>query len=108
MVLATRQAGAGLEVIVAPVTTRPPREGDTCVEIPVAVKAQLKLGGERCWIVASELNRFLWPGPDVRIVRRPGDATPYYGNIPGKLLEKVRDGLRSCVATGRLKVTKRS
>lgn len=57
--------------------------------MPMAVKRHLGLDDARCWIVASEVNRFIWPGPDVRPVRG-GDGSPYYGKIPAALLEKVR------------------
>lgn len=70
--------------------------------MPMAVKRHLGLDDARCWIVASEVNRFIWPGPDVRPVRG-GDGSPYYGKIPGKLLEKVRAAMRA----GRMRITGR-
>lgn len=94
------------EVLVVPVTTQPPRGNDGSVEMPAAVKAHLGLDDKRCWIVVGELNRFIWPGPDIRPVQKGGEMTPYYGKVPGKLLEKVRVAMAAHV--GRLKVTKRT
>lgn len=62
VVLATERRGEALDVIVAPLTTRNPRAGDQAVEVPAVVRAHLRLGDDRCWIVASEVNRFGWPG----------------------------------------------
>lgn len=108
VVLAVTARRGLTEVIVAPVTTQPPRPEDSSIEIPTAVKAHLGLDDRRCWIVTGELNRFNWPGPDIRPIAGRGDRSPYYGKIPGKLLEKVRSAMRARVAAGRLKVTKRT
>lgn len=107
MVLAATQRDKHVEVLVAPVTTRPPLPGDGGVEMPSAVRAHLGLD-ERCWVVTSELNRFIWPGPDIRVVRGKGELSPYYGKVPGKLLERVREGMKAHIKVGRMKVTKRS
>lgn len=96
------------EVIVAPVTTRPPHPDDAAVEMPGAVKAHLGLDDRRCWIVTGEVNRFHWPGPDLRPVADRDERSPYYGKIPGKLLERVRAAMREHVEAGRMKVTKRT
>ena len=70
--------------------------------MPMAVKRHLGLDDARYWIVASEVNRFIWPAPDVRPVRG-GDGSPYYGTIPGALQEKLRAVMR----VGRVSVTGR-
>jgi mRNA-degrading endonuclease toxin of MazEF toxin-antitoxin module len=91
VVLSASEGEGGTQVVVAPVTTQPPRAGDAVVEMPAAVRAHLGLGDARCWIVASEVNSFLWPGPDLRPVRRTGEVSPYYGKVPGNLLRKIRE-----------------
>lgn len=102
VVLATVTEGDLTQVYVAPVTTKPPREAGGLVEMPMAVKRHLGLDDARCWIVTSEVNRFIWPGPDVRPVRG-GDGSPCYGKIPAALLEKVRMAMRA----GRVRITGR-
>ncbi|MFC3443387.1 hypothetical protein ACFOKF_19725 [Sphingobium rhizovicinum] len=102
VVLAAVAEGDLMQVYVAPVTTKPPREAGGFVEMPMAVKRHLGLDDARCWIVAGEVNRFVWPGPDVRPVRG-GDGSPYYGKIPGALLEKVRVAMRA----GRVRIVRR-
>ena len=103
VVLATVQMGERIEVFVAPVTTQMPREPSGFVEIPISVKRHLGLDDQRSWIVAEELNRFMWPGPDVRPVGG-GNRTPYYGKIPEKLLERIRKEMRAA----RLRIIKRT
>jgi hypothetical protein len=36
---------------------------DFAVEIPAKVKERLALGQEQSWVVLSEWNEFIWPGP---------------------------------------------
>lgn len=108
VVLAVTARGGLTEVIVAPVTTQPPSPEDASIEMPAAVKAHLGLDDRRCWIVTGEVNRFNWPGPDIRPIPGGADRSPYYGKIPGKLLEKVRGAIGAHVVAGRLKVTKRT
>jgi hypothetical protein len=108
VILATIVREDHIEVIVAPVTTQPPRSEDNRIEMPSDVKRHLGLENKRCWIVLDELNRFNWPGPDIRPIRGRKEISPYYGKIPGKLLEKIRELIHQNVKTGRLKMTKRS
>jgi len=80
----------GEEVIVAPLTTRAPGAGDVAVEVSARVRKHLGLDAERCWISVATLNRFVWPGPDLRVApgRRPTSAL--YGFVPQKLLDAAR------------------
>ncbi len=108
VVVAIRKRAHGTELFVVPVTTRPPHGGDAAVEMPARVRQHLGLGGERCWIVANELNRFTWPGPDIRPARGGREIGPFYGKIPGKLLEQVRNRIDQIARAGKLMVTKRT
>jgi hypothetical protein len=107
VVLATIDTDAGSFVVVAPITHTPPRVADDAVAIPTDTKRRLGLDDTPSWIVVSELNRFRWPGSDLRPV--PG-VKPFrfeYGMIPPGLLRQVKTGLAKCVALQRLKVTPR-
>src|SRR4051794_4524334 len=76
VVVAAEVRGSRTQLLVAPIThSEPARSGDA-LEIPSIVKRQLGLDGARSWIVLTELNRFIWPGPDVRIA--PGQPSPIY------------------------------
>lgn len=78
-------------VLVLPVTHSVPVQPALAVEIPAPVKERLRLDAERSWVVLSEWNEFIWPGPDVR--RAPGgDASSVaYGMLPPGLFAVIRD-----------------
>lgn len=78
-------------VLVLPVTHSPPAQAALAVEIPATVKDRLRLDAERSWVVLSEWNEFIWPGPDVR--RAPGGDTGSiaYGMLPPGLFAIIRD-----------------
>lgn len=94
------------QLLVAPITHARPERGADAVEIPANVKKQLGLDRERSWIVVTELNRFIWPGPDIRIV--PGQASPFYDALPDWLFLRVRQAILRHANSGRLEVTKRT
>lgn len=74
-------------VRVLPVTHTAPANPDDTIEIPLRVKSRLGLDDDRSWIVLTESNRFVWPGPDIR----PTDTeNGYYGAIPPALFETVK------------------
>ncbi len=108
VVLATRERAHGIEIVVAPITTRQPEAGAAAVEVPARVRDHLGLSDDRSWIVCDELNSFTWPGPDIRPVRGAGDINPFYGKIPGRLYEQVRGRLAEVAKGRRPKVTKRT
>lgn len=106
MVVVARIVRAGrTEIIVAPVTHSAPDRPDGAVEMPKRVKQALGLDEARSWVVTSELNCFIWPGPDIRVA--PGRETPVYDAIPEILFNQVREALAKQVAAGRLRITKR-
>lgn len=41
---------------------------------------------EVSWVITTEVNRFIWPGPDIRAV--PGGAMAY-GHLPAALTQDV-------------------
>lgn len=75
---------------VLPVTHSPPSDPRLGVEIPHATKRRLGLDEARSWVVLTEANRFVWPGPDLR-PSTPGDAgSVAYGLLPYALFEDIR------------------
>jgi len=97
IVLNTRKEGGEIVVTVVPITHTPPANVAMAVEIPQRVKRHLKLDSERSWIVCTEVNRFVWPGPDLRPV--PGSDNAYsYGVLPPKLFEVAKQTLLQALA----------
>lgn len=90
IVLAVEREGDGaMLVTVLPITHSPPRDPNSAVEIPLAVKRHLSLDDARSWIVVSEGNEFVWPGYDLR--KRPRTDRYDFGFLPPRLFERVRD-----------------
>jgi len=82
IVIATRMEDGDVVVTVAPITHRPPKDSRHGVELPTDVKHRLGLDEKRSWIICTELNRFVWPGPDLRPVSRSKPGQFAYGTLP--------------------------
>lgn len=93
IVVATRRdKHDDIRVIVAPITHEPPTDPTASIEIPPAICRRLGLDGDRHWLRLDELNRFSWPGFDLRPV--PGRHARYdYGILPRDLFEQLRRGI---------------
>jgi hypothetical protein len=61
-----------VRVSVVPITHSPPEDPHGGLELPDEVKRQLGLDPERQWAIFDEVNRFVWPGYDLRKVPRTG------------------------------------
>ena len=88
-------------VLVLPISHSPPDNPALAVEIPAAAKKRLKLDDARSWVILSEWNEFVWPGPDLR--RRPGktEATVAYGMISPSLFATIRDKFLAIANAGK-------
>ncbi len=74
-------------VRVLPITHLAPSNPADALEVPQSVKRRLGMDGDRSWIVLTESNRFIWPGPDIR----PVDTKDgYYGPLPPALFAQVK------------------
>lgn len=78
-------------VLVLPVTHSPPAEPDLAVEIPIETKRRLGLDDQRSWIIVTDANRFVWPGPDLRPGARGDVSSVAYGSLPRGLFYEVRE-----------------
>ena len=73
-----------------PIATKAPHAGEPAMELPARVRSHLGLDVERSWISVATLNRFVWPGPDLRPIPGCAPATAVYGYIPQILLDALR------------------
>ena len=91
IILAVRQDQGDDKVFVLPITHSAPAIPADAVELPLAVKRRLGLDDAPSWVVLSETNGFLWPGPDLRPPpgRPPDEAA--YGFLPPSLFAQIRD-----------------
>ena len=90
VILVTEDDAGESVVTVLPISHSVPAEPELAVEIPAVVKRRLRLDDDRSWVVLSEANRFIWPGPDLRPAA-PGDPMSVaYGPLPYALFEQIR------------------
>jgi hypothetical protein len=108
IVLMASDEGGDTVVTVVPVTHATPADPADAVEIPAATKRRLGLDTARSWIVVSEVNRFVWPGPDVRPISRAEPDRFDYGLLPPSLFRQVRERLAACAAARRLRAVRRT
>lgn len=99
LVMSAQQTEAGLVVLVAPITTRDYAPAQSII-MPLRVCDHLRLDN-RSKIVTTEVNRFIWVGPDVV----PGrDGSPFIGTAPAALHDLVRKKM----IAGRLRIVDRT
>jgi len=102
------EAGDGKRVIVLPVTHTPPRDAALAVEIPADTKRRLGLDDQQSWVVVTDANRFIWPGPDLR-PRPGGDVDSVaYGLLPRALFQEIRDKFLGAIDARRAALVPRS
>ena len=101
IVLATQNAGDETIVTVAPLTHSPPDATAAAVEIPANTKERLGLDTQHSWVIIDEVNRFVWPGPDLRPVSRDKNDRFDYGMLPPALFRQITERLVAHARQGR-------
>jgi hypothetical protein len=91
IVMAVIDEDGDKEVLVLAITHSPPARATDAIEIPSQTKNRLGLDSERSWIVITEANEFVWPGPDLRPVPGRDASTIVYGILPPRFFAYVRD-----------------
>ncbi|MDE2111995.1 MAG: hypothetical protein KGJ79_12700 [Alphaproteobacteria bacterium] len=89
LALSVRRDDGQTEVLALAVTHSPPTESTDAVALSSAVKRRLKLDDDASWIVTTEANAFIWPGPDIRPIPDRTPTSVVYGKIPDDLLREV-------------------
>ena len=79
------------DVLVLPVTHTPPLDPLDAIEILSVTKSRLGLDFDRSWIVITEANEFVWPGPDLRPLVGRDETGVAYGMLPPRFFAYVRD-----------------
>ena len=78
------------------------------MEIPAAVKLRLRLDDDRSWVVLTEANQFIWPGPDLRPAT-PGDQMSVaYGSLPYALFEQIKLKFLAALKARRARAVRRT
>jgi len=88
LVTARQLIGGRVIVTVVPVTHSAPRDPADAIEIPAALKTHLGLDDLPSWIMVTETNDFLWPGPDLRPI---SVGRFHYGFLPPRFYAYLRN-----------------
>jgi len=108
-IIAARRIVEGREVVtVVPITHSPPADPADAIEIPAPLKAYLGLDDMRSWVLVSETNDFLWPGPDLRSISGTSPARFHYGMLPPRFYAYLRDRILQAHARRKLRQVQRS
>lgn len=108
IVLVLLREGDAPIVRVLPVTHSAPADPADALEIPLATKQRLGLDSERSWVVLTEANDFIWPGPDLRPAVSGEPSSVAYGMLPPGFMKVLRMRLIERWRTGRAKAFTRT
>jgi len=108
IILVTEDDPDGPIVTVLPVTHTPPSDPELAVELPQRTKRRLGLDDDRSWIVVTDANRIVWPGPDLRFARSGDSETSAYGLLPANIYEEMRRKFIAAVRQRRAGMVERS
>jgi len=108
VILVTTDNDGDQMVTVLPITHTPPLNPALAVEIPHLTKRRLGLDDERSWIVLTEANRFVWPGPDLRFSRSGDTSSIAYGLLPSDLFKEVKRKLIEAISTNSMNLVPRT
>lgn len=123
LILAVKQEDDRKMVYVSPVTHTPPFYPEESLIIPMEERTRLGFdthhayeAGEKpldlatpktSWLMLSEVNKFEWPGTEIRSVPRRTEKRQFYGFISGKFLAAAQNKLRDMVDLKRFKTVAR-
>ncbi|CDX35339.1 conserved hypothetical protein [Mesorhizobium sp. ORS 3359] len=108
-IVAARRIVEGREVVtVVPITHTPPADPADAIVMPAPLKAHLGLDDMRSWVLVSETNDFLWPGPDLRPIPGSSPARFHYGMLPPRFYAHLRDRILQAHSRRKLRQVQRS
>jgi hypothetical protein len=107
LVLLGEDGGAPL-VRVLPITHSAPTNAADALEIPAVTKRRLGLDFARSWIVFTEANDFVWPGPDLRPTVNGDLSSLVYGMLPPRFLAVVKEKVLQAHRLRRMRGVKRT
>lgn len=107
LVLLGDDTGAPL-VRVLPITHAAPADAADALEIPAVTKRRLGLDAERSWIVLTEANDFVWPGPDLRPAINGDLSSVVYGMLPPRFLAAVKEKVLQTYRERRMRGVRRT
>ena len=108
IVLVLLRDGDAPIVRVLPITHTAPADLADALEIPLATKQRLGLDSGRSWVVLTEANDFIWPGPDLRPAVSGEPSSVAYGMLPPGFMKALRARLIERWRTERVRAVGRT
>jgi hypothetical protein len=99
VIIARKDETGDTSVLVVPITHSKPHAARNAVELPRKVRRRLGLDDEPSWIITDEVNRFIWPGYDLRPISRDKPEQFHYGFLPIEIFSELRRAVFSNVST---------
>ena len=96
------------QLLVLAITHSRPKSPTDAVALPRRVRNRLGLGEQDSWIVTTEANAFVWPGPDIRPVPGRKPPTVIYGHVPDGVLQEAARSFLGNRARQRAQFVKRT
>jgi hypothetical protein len=72
LALSVKDEDGSTQLLVLAITHTARADPESAVAIPHEVKRRIGLDDVPAWIVTTEANAFVWPGPDIRPQRPAG------------------------------------
>jgi hypothetical protein len=88
-------------VVVAITHTEPDRD-IPALEVPETERRRIGLDEERSWVILSEINEFIWPGPDLRTVPGKPDGSFEYGRLSKDFFTIVLGTIQTAIRSRRM------
>lgn len=101
IVVATSDQDGDTVLYVTPITHADP-DDPLAVPLIATVKRRLGLDDAPSWIVTHELNRFVWPGHDLRPVSRREPDRFAWGFLPVDVFQQLKSNLKAQARAGRM------
>jgi hypothetical protein len=108
IVMTIQDADKHVRVAVVPITHAPATKPNDAIAIPANIKRHLGLDDQVSWIVLTEINLFVWPGPDLRPLQVGTSQAVVYGYLPSGFFRTVRDQLAANIRAGSLRRVSRT
>lgn len=107
IVVLFHDANGATRVVVAPITHSPPSDPRDALSIPSATARRIGLDDDPHWVVFTDLNAFVWPGPDLRPLPGQGVESVVIGIMPVKFMATLTERLQAALKSRRARMTTR-
>ncbi|MBF0373050.1 MAG: type II toxin-antitoxin system PemK/MazF family toxin [Alphaproteobacteria bacterium] len=90
IVLVKSEDDGGHKIVTVAPITHSPNDPKRAVQLSPKLKRHLGLDDEASWIVLDEMNRFAWPGLDLRPISRRHPGVFSFGVLPIDVFEQIK------------------